>query len=128
MKAKELFIVAAVHLFGFSVAATVIHLFRVGDPGLALVVGACAGSGAAAMLYHRRVSERALFSVKAAAGGVLSGMAIIAGLSSQGLLRWMNYPDVVIPISAIGSFFFPFAIFGTMQKAYKQKESHKKAN
>jgi hypothetical protein len=72
------------------------------------------------------VPERAPFSVKAAAGGVLSGMAILTGLSSQGLLRWMTYPDVVIPISVAGSFFFPLAIFGPMQNAYKRKRSHNK--
>ena len=126
MKTKELFIVAVVHLAAFSIAAAVIHLFRIGDPGLALVMGACCGSGAAAMLYHRRVQEHAPFSVKASTGGILSGMAVLTGLSSQGLLKWMTYPDVVIPISVAGSFVFPWAIFGTMQKAYKAKQSHNK--
>jgi hypothetical protein len=126
MKPTELIIVATVHLVAFSIAAFVIHFLSVGDPGLALVVGASAGSGIAAMLYHRRDPDLAPFSVKAAAGGVLSVMAIVTGISSQALLNWMTYPDVVISISAIGSFFFPLAIFGTMQKAYKQKASNKK--
>lgn len=126
MKATELVIVAAVHVTAFSVAVAVIHVLSIGDPGLALVVGACVGSGTAAMLYHRRVPERAPFAIKAAAGGVLSIMAILTGLSSQALLRWMTYPDVVIPISAVGSFFFPLAIFGPMQNAYRQKQSHNK--
>ena len=126
MKAIELTILAAVHLVAFSLAAAIIHLLKVGDPGLALVVGASAGSGAAAILYHRRVPEPAPFSVKAAAGGVLSCMALLTGLLSHSLLKWMSYPDVVIPISVVGSFFFPLAIFGPMQNCYKQKQSHNK--
>lgn len=126
MQTNELFIAAVAHLLGFVVAATVIHGLGVGDPGLAFVVAACTGSAAAAISYHRRVVERAPFAVKAAAGGAFSGMVILTGILSQTVLGWMRYPEVVIPISAIGSFFFPWAIFGSMRNVYRQKELHAK--
>jgi hypothetical protein len=122
MKRKELIGIAAIHLAGFSVAAAIIYFFHAGNPGLAFVVGASCGAAAAAMLYHRRVPEQAPFSIKAYTGGVLCAMAILAGLSSQAILKWMSFPEVVIPISVVGSFFFPWAFFGTMQKAYAQKQ------
>lgn len=128
MKPNELLIAAMIHLAAFSIAAAVISIFRVSDPGLALVIGACCGSAVAAMLYHRRVKEHASFAIKASVGGILSGTAVLAGLLSQCILHWMAYPEVVIPISAVGSFAFPWAIFGTMQKAYATKQSHHKAD
>jgi len=121
MKSTELLIVAIIHLAAFSIAAAVIYICGVGDPGLAFVVGACCGSAAAAMLYHRRVKEHAPFAIKASVGGTLSGMAVLAGLSSQAVLHWMTYPEVVVPIAVVGSFAFPWVIFGTMQKAYTTK-------
>jgi hypothetical protein len=121
MKATELAIVAGAHLVAFAVAAAVIRLLGIGDPGLALIAGASLGAGIAAMLYHRRNPDIAPFAVKAAAGGVLSCMAVITGVLSQLLLKWMTCPEVVIPISAIGSFFFPWAVFNSMRNACLRK-------
>jgi hypothetical protein len=121
MKATELVIVAVGHGIAFAIAAALIRSFGAGDPGLALIAGASVGAAIAAMLYHRRIPERAPVAVKAAAGGVLSCMAVITGVLSQILLKWMTYPEIVIPISAIGSLCFPWAIFGTMRDAYLRK-------
>jgi hypothetical protein len=121
MKANELAIVAVGHVVAFSVAAALIRAVGAGDPGLALIAGASMGAALAAMLYHRRVPEKAPMPVKAAAGGVLAGMAVITGVLSQILLNWMTYPEIVIPISAIGSLCFPWAIFGSMRDAYQRK-------
>ena len=123
MRTKELLIIAVVHAGSFVVAAAVIRLLHVGDPGLALVMGAVGGSNAAAMQYHRRMPERAPFAVKASAGAVLAVMAVLMGLASQLLLKWMTYPDVVIPISFVGSFVFPFVLFGTLRRAYAGRRS-----
>lgn len=128
MKPTELLMVAIIHLAAFSIAAAVIHRFSVSDPGLALMMGACCGSAAGAILYHRRERDRAPLAIKASVGGILSGMAVLSGLSSQGILHWMTYPEVVIPISVVGSFAFPWAIFGTMQHAYTTKQPHNKTD
>jgi len=88
-----------------------------GDAGLALVMGALAGSYNAAIGYHRRVKERAPFAVKATAGAVLAAAAVAVGLMFHLVWRWVQYPDVVIGIGAIGSAVFPFALFKTVRRA-----------
>jgi len=118
MKLNELPLIAAGHLLAFAGAAAIITLMDAGDPGYAFIIAASVGALMSAGLYHRRQPQQAPFKVKAQAGLVLLVMAVIAGLASQWLLQWMKYPDVLIPISAVGSFAFPWAVFGAMCKAF----------
>lgn len=117
MRAKELLVVAAAYLVVYALAALVIVGFKVGDAGLAALMGALVGSQVAAFAYHRRCPEPADFAVKGTAGATLSALAVVCGLLSQALLGWLALPQVVIPIAALASFVFPWAFFGPVQKA-----------
>src|SRR5688572_7989970 len=88
-----------------------------GDASMALVLGAVVASQAGSLLYHRRERNRAPFAVKAAAGAVTAAAAAAMGLVIHRFWTPMTYPEVVIPIAAIGSFVFPFVLFETMRKA-----------
>ncbi len=122
MNSNELLVAAAVHLVVFLLAAAVIHGFGVGEPSIALVVAAVAGSQAAGYQYHRREPDPASWGVKAYVGGVLAVAAIAEGTASHAALGWMDLPEVVVPIGALGTFVFPFALFGSMQKAFAGKQ------
>ena len=93
---------------------------------LAWVVAAIVGTNVAAMLYHRRVKDKAPLGVKATAGAVLAVCALATGLLSYGFLHVFRFPEISIPIATVGSFVFPFVLFGTMQKAYNQDHGQDK--
>lgn len=77
-------------------------------------------------VYHRRVGETAPVSAKPAAGVRLSVGAVVGGGISQLALAWMTFPLVNISVAVVGSFVFPFAIVGQMQKAVEKDASHNK--
>jgi hypothetical protein len=117
MRPKDLVFAGLAQIAVLSIGAGVVIGFRVGEPSLALVVGAIVGTQTGALLYHGRNREPAPVSVKAATGAVLAVVCVIAGVLIQAISGWMIHPDIVIPIGALGSFAFPFVLFGTMQKA-----------
>jgi hypothetical protein len=117
MRPRDLVLVGIAQIVGLAIAAAVIIGFRVGEPGMALVVGAVLGTETGAWLYHRTNHDPAPVSVKVATGAVLAVVGAITGGLIQLGSGWMLYPDIVIPIGALGSFVFPFVLFGTMQKA-----------
>lgn len=57
-------------------------------------------------------------------------MAILCVLQSlllQVLWGWQKFPEVAIPVGAVGSFVFPFVLYGTMQKAMAKAAAGKRA-
>lgn len=122
MKLSESIIVAMGYVLFFSIAAFIIYRFKVSDPGLALVVGAIIGTQIAAWLYHKRGQDLASNRIKAIVGVELSLLAIFIGLCSQAILKWIVFPEITLSIGAVGSFIFPFVIFGQMQKVLNKSK------
>ncbi len=116
MKPSELFIVGIVYIIGVTLAYVILTALG-GDMNLALGMGAILGTQIGAWLYHRRVSATAPFSVKASAGLLMAILCVLQSLLFQAMWRWLRYPEVSIPIGAVGTFVFPFVLYGTMQKA-----------
>ncbi|MBM4035236.1 MAG: hypothetical protein FJ291_26125 [Planctomycetes bacterium] len=117
MRAYELAIVGAAHVAGLLATVLVMSALDVGEPFYALVVAAILGSEAGALLYHRRQPEAAPARVKLTVGAVLAILCAAESLIAQAAWDWIVHPDVVIPLSSVGTFFFPYAFFEPMRKA-----------
>jgi hypothetical protein len=117
MHPKDLVFAGLVQLATLATAAGIIIGFRVAEPGLALIVSAVAGTQTAAWLYQRRKKSPAPLSAMATTGALLAVLCLLATTLIQVVSRWMTYPEIVIPIGAVGSFASPFVLFGTVQRA-----------
>jgi hypothetical protein len=82
-----------------------------------MVAAAIVASQVGAVLWHRRDPSAAERSVKLGLGAVLSVTAVAFSLIFQATSGWLTYPEVVVPIAAIGCFAFPFAVVGPIWKS-----------
>jgi hypothetical protein len=117
MKPSELFIVGLAYIIGVTLTYAILAALRVDDMNLALAMGAILGTQIGALLYHRRESAAAPFRVKASVGLLMATLCVIQSLLFQAVWGWLKYPEVSIPIGAVGTFVGPFVLYGTMQKA-----------
>ena len=125
MKPSELFIVGLAYVIGVTLAYAIIAAFD-GDMNIALGMGAILGTQIGAWLYHRRESAAAPSSVKASVGLLMAALCVLQSLLFQALWGWLKYPEISIPIGALGAFVFPFVLYGTMQKAFVKTEAGKR--
>lgn len=125
MKLSELFIVGLAYVVGVTLAYAVIAAFD-GDMNIALGMGAILGTQIGALLYHRREPAAAPFSVKASVGLLMAVLCVLQSLLFQALWGWLQYPELSIPIGAVGTFVFPFVLYGTMQKAMAKPQAGKR--
>ena len=114
-------------MVGVSLTYAIIAALHVGEVNLSLVVGSILGALIGALLYHRRESATAPFSVRASVGLLMAVLCVILSLIFQVLWGWQKFPEVSIPIGAVGSFVFPFVLYGTMQKAMVKAKADKRA-
>jgi hypothetical protein len=105
----------------------IIATLHVGDVNLALVIGSILGAGIGALLYHRRESATAPFSVKASVGLLMALLCVTLSLLFQALWGWQKFPEVSIPIGAVGTFVLPFVLYGTIQKGMVKAKESKRA-
>lgn len=82
----------------------------------ALVAAAIVASQVGALLWHRQSPTSSERSVKLGLGTVLSVTAVTFTLVFQAISGWLAYPEVTVPIAAIGCFIFPFAVVGPVWK------------
>lgn len=118
MNVSDYIMISIGYLVSFTITALIISYFKVSYPGLAFIVGSLAGTQIAAWSHCKCCNKLATYRIKAIIGGQLSLLSIIAGYFSQLLLNWIAFPKVTLSISAIGSFIFPFVIFGQIQKSF----------
>lgn len=117
MKPSELLIVALVYVAGVTLAYLILSNSQPQNVEFSLMLGAFLGSETGAVLYHRRESCTAPFSVKASVGLLMSVLCVVQGLLFQALWDWLLYPAISISIGAVGTFIGPFLFYGTMQRA-----------
>ena len=117
MRATHAAIVGSCYLAGVGIAAVVISSLSLGDLDMSLVVGAALGSGVAASLYHSRDPAKAPAAVKLAFGALMAALCVPAGILLHSVDPRMTSPEIVIPISAVGTLVLPLAGFETMRKA-----------
>ena len=120
MKLATLFLATAVFVAAASITFTIIHWLKIGDPGLAFVAGAILGTQAGSLLHHRTPDAANTMGVKCLLGAVLAVTAALFGVALHVLFAPFKFAEITIPISAIGTFFFPFVIFNTMWSTMSQ--------
>jgi len=117
MKPSTLLLSAVSFVTGASMTFAVVRWFAIDKPELAFVVGAILGTQVAAVFHHRTVGAANTVGVKCVLGIVLALTAALFGFALHSLFAPFKFADVSIPISALGAFAFPFAIFNTMWSA-----------
>jgi len=120
MKATNLAISAAVLVAGVAITCTILRVCNLGHEGVASVVGAILGCEVAVVLHHRQPGSTLSMKVKAQVGAVLAITSLAVSAVLQLAAHWEEYPEVVMPITAVGCFVFPFVICGTMWNAMEK--------
>ncbi len=122
MKPTHLAISAIAFAVAASIALAVIRGFGVGDTPLAFIVGAIVGTQTGAILHARLPDSIASASAKLMLGLLLAVVAVLFGFIVHSAFGGITYPEVTLPISAIGAFGFPFFIFNQMFNAMRKSK------
>ncbi len=123
MRPISLMLAAATYIIGAVVALAVIHGFSIGETSFAFLIGATVGTQAGAIAHGRSRDTNATIAVKLSLGAVLAGVALAFGIAVHFLAVGLTYPEVTLPIAAIGSFVFPFVLFDTMFNAMRNVQN-----
>lgn len=68
-----------------------------------------------AFRYHRRDLAPARFVVKATTGVYLALLSGFAAYQTQSYWRWLDLPEYVYALSALGAYLLPFFLFNGVQ-------------
>jgi hypothetical protein len=96
---------------------TAIRVAGWGARDFALIVAAIISNHVGVVIWHRQAPATSEQSVKLGLGAVLAVTAVVFTLIWQAISGWLEYPEVVVPLTAIGCFVFPFAVVGSLWKA-----------
>ena len=88
----------------------------------ALVAAAIVATQVGAVVWHRQAPGTAERSVKLGLGTVVSVTAVAFTLIFQAVSGWLAYPEVTVPIAAIGCFVFPFALVAPLWKSLSKSK------
>lgn len=102
---------------GAAITFAVIRLMEADHPELAFIVGAILGTELAALVHHRQEGTTNSFATKATVGLALAVAAVVVGITLHLMANPFHYPEISIPMAAVGSFVFPFVLFDTMWNA-----------
>jgi len=122
MKPAHLAISAFAFVVAACIALVVIRGLGVGDTPLAFVMGAIVGTQTGAILHARLPDSDASASAKLALGVVLAVTAVLFGFIVHATAGGIKFPEVTLPISAIGAIGFPFFIFNQMFNAMRKSK------
>jgi hypothetical protein len=126
MRATGFLTVAGTYIAVALLAYAVIRAVGWEARDFALVAAAILASQVGALVWHRQSPGSSERSVKLGLGTVLSVTAVAFTVVFQAISGWLAYPEVTVPIAAVGAFVFPFAVVGPVWKALshrKQPES-----
>lgn len=101
-------------VLGATITFAVIRAIDKGSPELAFVAGAILATQMAAVVHHRQHGTTNDFAIRLGLGAALAAAAIIVGGVLHLAFSPFRYPEISVPIAAIGSFVFPFVLFGAM--------------
>lgn len=105
----------------------VLSLLKREETQFSLVAAAIIGAQLGTWLWFRQSPQTSEAGVKAVLGITLAATAILYGVVSQAVHPWLEHPEISIPISAIGSLFFPFATSGPLWKSLHKDAAAKQA-
>jgi hypothetical protein len=117
LKPLPLLLAAVGFCVSAALALALIRNFQFGDDPMAMIVGATVGTQVGVIAHSRQPGARATRAAKTWLAAVLAAMAIAFGLAVQFAFTGFEYPEITLPMSAIGSFVFPYAIFGSTWRA-----------
>jgi hypothetical protein len=117
LKPLPLLLAAVSFCASAALALALIRTFQFGDDPMAMIVGATVGTLAGVIAHSRTADCGATRRAKTSLALVLASTAIAFGLVVQFGFAAFQYPEITLPVSAIGSFVFPYAIFGSTWKA-----------
>jgi len=123
MKPIHLTIASIAFLIIAATALAAVRGLGIGDDPLAFVVGAIVGTQVGTFLHARSQDTTASLRAKLALGSALAVIAVIFGLVVHTAVG-IKYPEVTLPISAIGTFVFPFILFNQMFNATRGSTKH----
>jgi hypothetical protein len=120
MKSVSITLTSVAFIAGALVTYLVVHSLQSDMAFLSLVVGAILGTQAGVLLHHR-VPEASLTSrVKACLGVTIAVTGIALSLVMQHVAHSFRFPEVSIPIGAVGCFVFPFVISDNLWRALEK--------
>ncbi len=117
MRASGYLVVMIIFVVVALLAYAIIRVVDWDANDLALVVAAIVASQVGALIWHRQSPASSERSVKLGLGAVLLVSAGAFALIFQAITGWLTYPEITIPIAAIGCFVFPSAVVGPIWKA-----------
>jgi hypothetical protein len=128
MRATGFLLVAALFVAVALLAYAIIHAAGWEAHDFALVAAALVASQVGALIWRRQAPGSAERSVKLGLGAVLSVTAVAFTLIFQAVSGWLAYPEVTVPIAAIGCFVFPFAVVGPVWKVLSKGQPPESTN
>ena len=120
MKPIHLVLSAVAFVVTASIVLAIIRSIGVGQTPIAFVAGAIIGTQTGAILHARQPNAAATWSTKLILGAVLAVTAVVLGLIVYASLGGITYPEVTLPISAVGAFGFPLVLFNQMFNAMQK--------
>jgi hypothetical protein len=109
---------------GAIVTFAIIRGIDKGNPELTFVVGAILATNVAAMVHHRQSGTANNLAIKLALGAMLAISAVVFGVLLHFAFSPFKYPEVSVPIAAVGCFVFPLVLFNTMWKAMSKSKDN----
>jgi len=103
-------------------AYAIIRAVKPDSADLALGVAAIVAGYVGVIIWRRQAPATTLLRVKLGLGILLSLTAVGFAVVFQLLTPWLRYPEITIPIAAVGCFIMPFVLAGTFWKALSKNK------
>lgn len=123
MALKTIVLTIVFFIIGASITGLILHCLKSDHPTLALVVGAILSTQVGIIAFHLQPGSTCSLKVKAQLGGVVAGTCLVFSLVMQVIANFFPDPVISIPISAIGSFIFPFVLFNIMWNSMQKNKN-----
>src|SRR6185369_17158223 len=98
----------------------VMRLLDAKSRDFALALGAIIATQVGTFVWHRQAPASSQLNVKLGLGTAIATTAVALALVLQVTSGWLTYPEVIVPIAAIGSFAFPFAVVGSLWRTLEK--------
>jgi hypothetical protein len=120
MKILAIAVTSIAFAVGAVVTYLVVRLFQSDMTFLSLMVGAIVGSQGGLIISHRQPGATLTSQLKLRLGIVVAITGVALSLILQATIHWFRFPEVSIPIGAVGCFVFPLVLSDTLWKALEK--------